>query len=178
MRTYARLLTMLLLCNVHKPVAIILCDNANMQMHIKHTSRSVIFSERDYVTVAICRLSSDVCRLSVTLVRPTQPVEIFRSFFIKRQRIRALRYVCYMRSQFRLSSVVCRLAVCLSSVTLVHPIQAVELFGNFFSPYDSPGTLLFWCQKSLVGDAPFPLKFAFKVTHPLSNSEILTNIGS
>ena len=54
-----------------------------MQMHIKHTSRSVIFSERDYVTFAIglCRLSSDVCRLSVTLVSPTQPVEIFRSFF-------------------------------------------------------------------------------------------------
>ena len=46
MRTYARLLTMLLLCDVNKPVAIILCDNANMQMHIKHTSRSVIFSER------------------------------------------------------------------------------------------------------------------------------------
>ena len=41
-------------------------------------------------------------------------------------------------------------AVRLSSVTLVHPTQAVELFGNFFSPYDSPGTLLFWCQKSLV----------------------------
>ena len=50
MRTYARLLTMLLLCDVHEPVAIILYDNANMQMHIKHTSRSVIFSERDYVT--------------------------------------------------------------------------------------------------------------------------------
>ena len=79
-------------------------------------------------------------------------------------------------------SVVC-LSVCLSSVvclsvTLVHPTQAVELFGNFFSPYDSPGTLFFWCQKSLVGDAPFPLRFAFKVTHPLSNSEISTNIGS
>ena len=57
--------------------------------------------------------------------------------------------------------------VCLLSVTLVHPTQAVAFFGNFFSPYDSPGTLLFWCQKSLVGDAPFPLKFAFKVTHPL-----------
>ena len=41
----------------------------------------------------------------------------------------------------------------LLSVTLVHPTQAVELFGNFFSPYDSSGTLLFWCQKSLVGDA-------------------------
>ena len=63
-------------------------------------------------------------------------------------------------------SVVC-LSVCCLSVTLVHPTQAVELFGIFFSPYDSPGTLLFWCQKSLVGDAPFPLKFAFKVTHPL-----------
>ena len=86
--------------------------------------------------------------------------------------VNVLRYVCYMRTQFRLSS------VCLSSVTLVHPTQAVELFGNFFSPYDSPGTLLFWCQKSMVGDAPFPLKFAFKVTHPLSNSEISTNIGS
>ena len=60
-----------------------------------------------------------------------------------------------------------RPSVCLLSVTLVHPTQAVELFCNFFSPYDSSGTLRFWCQKSLVGDAPFPLKFAFKVTHPL-----------
>ena len=51
-------------------------------------------------------------------------------------------------------SVVCRLSVCLS-VTLVRPTQAVELFGNFFLPYDSPETLLFWCQKSFVGDAPF-----------------------
>ena len=85
--------------------------------------------------------------------------------------VNVLRYVCYMLSAVRLSS------VCLS-VTLVHPTQAVELFGNFFSPYDSPGTLLFWRQKSLVGDAPFPPKFAFKVTHPLSNSEISTNIGS
>ena len=56
-----------------------------------------------------------------------------------------LRYVRYMLSAVRLS------VVCLLSVTLVHPTQAVELFGNFFSPYDSPGTLLFWCQKSLVG---------------------------
>ena len=91
--------------------------------------------------------------------------------------VNVLRYVCYMRSQFRLSSVVW-LSVCRLSVTLVHPTQAVELFGNFFSPYDSPGTLLFWCQKSLVRDAPFPLKFAFKVTHPLSNSAISTNIDS
>ena len=45
--------------------------------------------------------------------------------------------ICYRRS-------VCRLSVVnLLSVTLVHPTQAVELFGNFFSPYDSPGTLVF-----------------------------------
>ena len=84
--------------------------------------------------------------------------------------VNVLRYVCYMRSQFRLSSV-CLSSVCLSSVTLVHPTQAVELFGNFFSPYDSPGTLLFWCQKSWVGDALFPLKFAFKVTHPFKTAK-------
>jgi len=77
-----------------------------------------------------------------------------------------------MLSPFRLS--VCRL----SSVTLVHPTQLVEIFGNFFSPYDSPGSLVFWCQKSLVGDAPFPVKFALKVTNLLSNSAISTNIGS
>jgi len=45
-----------------------------------------------------------------------------------------------MLSQFRLSS------VCLSSVTLVHPTQPVEILGNFSSPYDSPGTLVFCCH--------------------------------
>ena len=35
------------------------------------------------------------------------------------------------------------------------------------TPCDSPGTIIFWCQKSLVGDPRFPLKFALKVTHPL-----------
>ena len=68
---------------------------------------------------------------------------------------------------------------CLSVVCDVGaPYSGVWTFRQFFSPYDSPETLLFWCQKSLVGDAPFPLKFAFKVTHPLSNSAISTNIGS
>jgi len=96
-----------------------------------------------------------------------------------------LRFLANVNSRSRsllaiaIPPVVCLLSVvCRRSVTLVHPTQAVELFGNFFSPYDSAGTLLFWCQKSLVGDAPFPLKFVFKVTHPLSNSEISTNIGS
>ena len=43
---------------------------------------------------------------------------------------------------------------------------------------DSPGTLAFWRQESLVDDPPFPLKFALEVTHPLSNTKILTNIRS
>ena len=51
--------------------------------------------------------------------------------------------ICYRRS---VGLFVCRL-----SVTLVRPTQPVEIFRNFFSPYDNPGTLLFWCQKSLVG---------------------------
>ena len=51
--------------------------------------------------------------------------------------------ICYRRSVC-LSSVVCL------SVTLVHPTQAVELFGNFFH-HNHSRTLLFWCQKSLVG---------------------------
>ena len=56
---------------------------------------------------------------------------------------------------------------CLSVVCDVGaPYSGGWTFRQFFSPYDSPGTLLFWCQKSLVGDAAFPLKFAFKVTHP------------
>ena len=75
-----------------------------------------------------------------------------------------------MPSQFRLS-VVCLSSVCrLSSVTLVHPTQAVELFGNFFHHTIAQG-LFFWCQKSLVGDAPFPRKFAFKVTHPFKTAQ-------
>jgi len=43
-----------------------------------------------------------------------------------------------MSSSIRLSSV-CRLSVCrLSSVTFVHPTQAIEIFGNVFTPF---GTL-------------------------------------
>ena len=57
--------------------------------------------------------------------------------------------------------------VCLSVVCNVGaPYSAGRNFRKFFSPYDSSGSLVFWCQKSLVGEDPFPLKFAFKVTHP------------
>ena len=65
----------------------------------------------------------------------------------------------------------------LSSVTFVHPTQAVEIFGNLSAPYDSPGTLVFWPQHSLVGDTPFPLKFALKVTNPPQEAQRLTKLG-
>ena len=67
--------------------------------------------------------------------------------------------------------------VCLSSVTLVHPTQAVELFGNYFHHTIAQG-LYFSGAKNRWWGRPFPLKFVFKVTHPLSNSAISTNIGS
>ena len=71
-------------------------------------------------------------------------------------------------------------SACLSSVVcdVDAPYSGGWNFRQFFSTYDSQGTLVFWCPNSLVGDASFPLKFAFKVTHPLSNSEISTNIDS
>ena len=58
---------------------------------------------------------------------------VLRTLFSKRQRI-TLRLL----NAIAIPSVVCRL-----SVTLVRPTQPVEIFGNFFSPYDSPGTLVF-----------------------------------
>ena len=44
--------------------------------------------------------------------------------------------------------------VCLS-VTLVHPTQPVEIFGNFFSLYDSPGTQYFSDAKIRWWGRPF-----------------------
>ena len=52
--------------------------------------------------------------------------------------------------------------VCLS-VTLVHTTQPVELFGNFFSPYDSPGTLM---PKIVGGGRLFPRKICIQSDPP------------
>ena len=83
-----------------------------------------------------------------------------------------------LRSLYAISrpSVVCCLSVCLWRWCTL--LRRLNFSAIFFSPYDSSGTLLFWCQKSLVGDVPFPLKFSFKMTDPLSNNAISINIGS
>ena len=78
--------------------------------------------------------------LSLTTTKQSNDLELSEIMddflFSKRQRI-TLRLLYAMSRP----SVVC-LSVCLS-VTLVHPTQAVKLLGNFFSPYDSSGTLVF-----------------------------------
>ena len=60
---------------------------------------------------------------------------VFKVFIVNFQFLPERDYVTFgsLLSQFRLS-VVCRLSVCLSSVTLVHPTQEVEAFGNISSP--------------------------------------------
>ena len=64
-----------------------------------------------------------------------------------------------------------RPSVCLSSVTLVHPTQPVEIFGNFSSPYDRSWTLVFWCQKSLVGTPLFPWNLRSKWPTPFQTAK-------
>ena len=54
------------------------------------------------------------------------------------------------------------------SVTRVDCDKTKWRTTDIFIPHESAITLLFWYQPWLVGDAPFPLKSAFKVTHPPS----------
>ena len=56
--------------------------------------------------------------------------------------------ICYRRSVCRLS-VVCLWRWCAL-------LSRLKFSAIFFSPYDSPGTLLFWCQKIVGGGCPFP----------------------
>ena len=61
------------------------------------------------------------------------------------------------------------LSVCLfvrPSVTRVDCDKTKWRTADIFIPHERAITLLLWYQERLVGDAPFPLKSAFKVTHP------------
>jgi len=80
----------------------------------------------------------------------------------------SLRHLFLANVNLRLSSlyaIAIPSVVCLSVCNVGALYSAGWNFRQFFSPYDSSWTLVFWCQNSLVGDAHFPLKFAFKVTH-------------
>ena len=58
---------------------------------------------------------------------------------------------------------------CLSvrlSVRCVYCDKTKQRTANILTPHERAITLLLWYQEWLVGDAPFPLKSAFKVTHP------------
>ena len=67
-----------------------------------------------------------------------------------------LRYVRYMLSAVRLS------VVCLLSVTLVHPTQAVELFGNFFYHTIAQGLYFFGAKNHWWETPLFPLNLRSK----------------
>ena len=125
---------------------------------------------------------SVVC-LSVTLVHPTQPVEILGNFsspfgtlaihWHPRKILRRSsqgnpsvgglnargwpNIAIFSGRELAFTFAIChRRSVCRLSVTLVRPTQPVEIFGNFSSPYDSPGSLVFWCQNLLEGTSLSP----------------------
>ena len=58
---------------------------------------------------------------------------------------------------------------CLSvhlSVRCVYSDKTKWCTADIMIPYETAITLLFWHQHWLVGDAPFPVKYSPKVTHP------------
>ena len=74
-----------------------------------------------------------------------------------------------------------RLSVCLSvcpSVTRVHCDKTKWRTADIFIPHERAITLLLWHQEWLVGDAPFPQKSAFKVTHPIRKTPSSTDFRS
>ena len=64
------------------------------------------------------------------------------------------------------------------SVTRVHCDKTKCRTADIFIAHERAITLLLWYQEWLVGDAPFPLKSAFKVTHPLWKTPTSTDFCS
>ena len=61
------------------------------------------------------------------------------------------------------------------SVRRVHCDKTKWCNADILIPHETVITLLFWHLHWLVGDAPFRLKFALKVTHPLQNAPTSTD---
>ena len=70
-----------------------------------------------------------------------------------------------MLARYLLSSCV-RSSVCLSHAGIVSKWLKMGSRKQCDNVRDSPRTVVFWRQQSWVGNDPFPLKFALKVTHP------------
>ena len=76
--------------------------------------------------------------------------------------------------------------VCLSVCDVGAPYSTGWNFGQFFSPYDSLGTLVFWCQNSLVGTplspynlrSKWPTPFQIAKFRPISAHSASTVIAS
>ena len=56
------------------------------------------------------------------------------------------------------------------SVRCVYCDKTKQRTANILISHETVITLVFWHQQWLVGDAPFPLKSALKVTHPPSKN--------
>ena len=61
------------------------------------------------------------------------------------------------------------LSVC-PSVRCVYCDKTKQRTADILIPHDTAITVVFWHQHWLVGDAPFRLKSALKVTHPPSKN--------
>ena len=80
---------------------------------------------------------------------------------------------CFYRTSICEGGLGSRNSVCLSvcpSVTRVDCDKTKWLTAYIFIPHERAITLLLWYHEWLVGDAPFTLKSAFKVTHPPSKN--------
>ena len=93
-------------------------------------------------------------------------------FFTRRAYARAVLGVCPMSIR---PSV--RLSVCLS-VTRVDCDKSKWWTADILIPHKRAIILLLWHQQWLVGNAPFPPKFALKVTHPLRKTLTSTDFRS
>ena len=69
------------------------------------------------------------------------------------------------------------LSVC-PSVTRVYCDKTKQHTANILMSHETAITLVFWNQQWLVGDAPFSLKSALKVTHPLRKTSTSTDLRS
>ena len=69
-----------------------------------------------------------------------------------------------------------RLSVCPSHACIVTKLN--DGLRAILIPHETAITLVFWHQHWLVGDAPFPVKYSPKVTHPLRKTETSTGFRS